>query len=355
MEYLTNITDIAKTIDESKIKFKNVFEYPEILYGAPFASMGAGFGKYNHKTQEEINNLSDFVKRVYDNSKKCSTGCFLRFKTNSNKIFIKCELKRKWPYKNMLLWNSSGFDVYEIENGKFIHSTVFAPNAGKSIFCEQFWHKRENEVQIYLPNYNEIIHLYIGAESEILPVDSVKKPAIAFYGNSITQGCAASRSGNSFVNIVSRILNNEVYNFSVTNCCRGFKSVSEIIGMLNLRAVVIDYSRNAESLDELEATHLSFYKEIRKYHPDIPIIILSMEAFARKDWIGIFTKVVKDTYEYAVRNGDNTYYLDQMALFRPEEYSLAVVDDCHYTDFGMFRIAEAITQLLEKAEQKINS
>lgn len=36
----------------------------------------------------------------------------------------------------MNLWNSSGFDIYEIIDGKYVHKTMIALKDGKNIFIK---------------------------------------------------------------------------------------------------------------------------------------------------------------------------------------------------------------------------
>lgn len=349
MEYLNSVLDKSKTISENNLKFFNVLDKPDIIYGNPFICFGAqtGFKKYNVLTDREIQSYNNIVKGEYSNLCSNTSGCFLRFKNSSGRFVIKCELKRKWDYTRMTLWSSSGFDVYEVKSGEFFHRAIFAPQSGQGIFCEQITHDRTSEVVIYLPLYNEILNLYIGTEGAIEAVETVKRPAVAFYGNSITQGASASRSGNCFVNIFSRLTNTEVYNFSVSSCCRGLKTVAQTIGKLNLKAVVIDYTRNAENPTELKNTHELFYKEIRKYHRDIPIVLMTVSNYREITVYFRYNETVLETYENALKNKDNVFLFDQMSIFEAEEYDLCSLDGGHYTDYGMYRVAEKLAELLK--------
>ena len=352
MEYLKNVHEKSKTINEDDLVFFNIFDRPDIFYGNPLISYGnqIGFRKYNILTEREIEAYSDDAKREYANLSLNVSGCFLRFKNSSGRLIIKFELKRKWDLLRMPLWNSSGFDVYEVQNGEYIHRTVFAPQSGENIGCEEIKHNPKNEVVIYLPLYNEIINLYIGSKGKIEAVDTVKRPAVAFYGNSITQGASASRSGNCFVNIFSRLTNTEVYNYSVSSCCRGLKSVAQTLGTLNLKAIVIDYSRNAENVLALKQSHEQFYKEVRKYHEHIPIVIMTVSNFREITNVFNYNSPIFSTYQNALKNNENTIFFDQMGLFGLDEYDLCSFDGTHYTDYGMYRIAENLAEILELKE-----
>ena len=133
MEYLNNVTDKAKTIREDNLEYFSVFERPDIVYGVPLIYHGrsTGFKKYNVLTDKEIKSYTDDAIREYDNLSANSSGCFLRFKNSSGRVVIKCELRRKWDCLRMTLWNSSGFDVYEVRDNEFLHRTVFAPQSGR--------------------------------------------------------------------------------------------------------------------------------------------------------------------------------------------------------------------------------
>ena len=66
------------------------------------------------------------------------------------------------------------------------------------------------------------------------------------------------------------------------------------------------------------------------------------------NWVEYFLydEIVKTTYRHALENGENVRLLDVMGLFNEEEYSLIAVDGSHVNDIGMYRIAEALVELL---------
>ena len=130
------------------------------------------------------------------NLNRSACGVRLRFRTNSERIIFKVKFNRKWSYLKMVNWGSMGFDVYKIINDEYFHRTVFGPTNGKDTFAEIIYENPNSELCIFLPNYNKIEEFYMGIEkgSTIEKVDSPenKKLPIVFYGNSVTQGAAAS-------------------------------------------------------------------------------------------------------------------------------------------------------------------
>ncbi|MFM5882141.1 hypothetical protein [Methanobrevibacter gottschalkii] len=55
-----------------------------------------------------------------------------------------------------------------------------------------------------------------------------------------------------------------------------------------------------------------------------------------------------NTYNQAVLNGDNVELIIQSNLFEYNEWDYIVVDAGHYIDYGMFKIANKICELLER-------
>ena len=363
MEYLKNIDDKLKTISEENIVYYGINELAKYWYGAPNIHTALSFEKYpvemgmemEKKLEGAETSLHDEVMRSYNRSKNNTTGQRIKFSTKSRKIIIKAEVRRKWDYLKMTLYNSSGFDIYEKKNEMLKHKTVIAPNTGLSCFAEQIMLSNEvDEVIIYLPLYNDILNLYIGVlDGEISEAKdyTIVNPVI-FYGNSITQGSAASRSGNTFCNIVSRLLDADIINFSLSGCARGLLSNARVIGQLNASAIVIDYTRNALGVEDLENTHEKFYLEIRKYHPQIPIVLLSSSNFNNNKTCYEYDKIVYTTYIKAKNIGHNTFFINQRNLFPFEEDDICTVDGIHYNDYGMFKVGKAIAEVLEKNKYK---
>ena len=350
MEYLNNIDDPLLTINETGLKYIDILKRPDLVWGTEkISGNNVDFLKYNYETEKEISYYSSRTQKEFYDFNKAATGCRIRFKTNSKRIIIKAELRREWDYAKMNLWTSSGFDVYETVGEQYIHRIVFAPKTGEKIFAEKI-SGTQNGICIFLPLYNEVKKLYIGIE-ENTDINSNPYPdirPIIFYGNSITQGASASRSSNCFCNIVSRQLNSDIINFSISSCCKGLRSVADIIGRINCKAIIVDYSRNAYNAEDLKKNHENFYLRLRKWHPHIPIIILTVANF--HNWEGYipFDKIIADTYTNAVKNGDNTFLINQTSLFNRKDYDLVTIDGIHYTDYGMFQISDSICKVLRE-------
>ena len=354
MEYLQNINDNLKLINEDNIVYYDLFNFPELFYGTlNFTSHKMDFSKFSNDILDEMQNYGNEIHTGIKYYNHASCGNRLRFSTSSEIIIFKVQLKRKYPFQKLINWNSMGFDIYEIKDGKYLFKAIFSPMDGYNIFSEVLRFPANTKLCVFLPNYNIIEKIYLGVEkgSKIVPVPYPPKNRlpVIFYGNSITQGAAASKSGNSFPNIISRKLDRDIINLSSSSGCLGTESIAELIGKINCNSIVIDYTKNAPNLDIFANTYEKFYKRIRDFHPDKKIILLTSEHF--NEW-GLgqydqFDEIVMKTYRNAKSNGENTELVYQKELFDEDEWDYAVVDAGHYTDYGMFKVADVVCDLLK--------
>lgn len=165
---------------------------------------------------------------------------------------------------------------------------------------------------------------------------------IIFYGNSITQGASASRSGNAFPNIVSRSLDADIVNYSFSGACKAEKEMAEILSHIdNMAALVIDYSRNASSYAEFTDRYPQFYRIIREKHQNIPIILIGDFCLDNYDMF------VKNFFLQKKKEQDNIYYINLTQLFEDINRIYLSMDNIHYTDIGMYRVAQKIVEYIK--------
>lgn len=67
-----------------------------------------------------------------------------------------------------------------------------------------------------------------------------KQPAVVWYGTSILQGGVASRVGNAFTNMISRRLQQEIYNFGFSGNGKMEVGVYEHLAKLDAALIIID-------------------------------------------------------------------------------------------------------------------
>jgi len=353
MEYLTDINNSLKSINEENVEYIDLFDYPELFYGTTnFTTTRLNLCKFPKEAQEEIKDYGAGAVSEMKNLNSSACGVRLRFFTDSKKLIFKVKFKRRWGYLKMVNWGGFGFDVYGLNNEEYIHRTVFAPNNGHNIFAETILPPENGQLCIFLPNYNTIEELYMGIEPgstiKSLNYPPDKRLPVLFYGNSVTQGAAASHSGNSFPNIVSKILNRDILNISCSACCRGTDTMAELMGKINCHSIIIDYTRNAYSTQIFKDTHEKFYKKVRSLHPDKKIVLMTSQSFNHWRDYDEFDEIVAQTYKNAIDRGENTEIINQKQLFNDEDYDIIAIDSTHYTDYGMHKIAKKICELIEK-------
>lgn len=352
MDYLNSIEERRERLSK-KFTFYDLLEEPTLIFGnLPSHKPHVNFSKMPIEAQKEIKRRYGKVEHTMKRFMKSTCGNVIRIQTDAKKLVLLVELNRKRGIKKTLNSNSLGFDIYSIDdNGIYVHQRCFSPSDSNNMFQEFIQVPKTQKMCIYLPNFSTIKKCYIGIRKgkqiESLGFSDKENVPIVFYGNSLTQGLSASRSGNSYPNIVSRKVNREIINLSTFSSCKGLKSMAECIGKIKCSAIVIDYTRDAKNSKVLEKNHERFYKIVRKYHPDIPIILLSSTMFDRR--IGNnFDKIVKETYENAIENNENTTFIYQKELFDEEERSYVTIDSIHYNDLGMYRLAEKISEVLKE-------
>ncbi|WP_323735650.1 SGNH/GDSL hydrolase family protein [Methanosphaera sp. ISO3-F5] len=350
MEYLKSVKDPLKKINDKNFKYLNLFKYPPLVFGTN-RSDKVDFCKYPKEVRTEIMKLHPKTKYLMEYHKASTCGCRIRFKTTSRKLIFRIKLRRGYNYKNMVMWNSSALSIYTVDKkGKYHYKTLLTPSAGKNCFAEAIRLPADSSVCIFLPSYDTIEEMYIGFEEKArifrfnYPKDN-RLPVI-FYGGSAAQGASATKSSNSYPNIVSRKLNRDIINYSITRCCKATPSMAKIIGQTDCDSIVIDYSRDAKDKKELMERHEKFYKQIRQAHPDRKIILLTTASFNGSKKYEGYDEIIQKTYENALSRGEKTHLINQRELFKKEDYDIISFNNGYYTDYAMFKLADKICEII---------
>jgi hypothetical protein len=250
---------------------------------------------------------------------------------------------------------SSGFDLFEVDNGCYTYLNTFVPPADMTDGYESIAYlkgKRERCLEINFPLYNRVDELYIGLrEGSYVKEDQKYKYAkpVLYYGSSITQGGCASRPSNSYQGIISHDFDCDHINLGFSGNARGEKEMVDYLCSIDASVFVCDYDYNAPNAEHLRNTHLPLYKAYREAHPDTPIILISGVniSFSNHDKIER-RQIVLDTYNYAVQNGDeNVSFIDGHTMFGGREGNIFTVDGVHPNDAGFFRMANIIGRDVE--------
>ena len=285
-----------------------------------------------------------------------TAGGAVRFQTDSRNIALRYKLKDTTDMPHMTRSGACGFDVIISPPGdqdsylKTVHPPrrAISEYSKEQVKIAQFQQRRMRQFTIWLPLYGGVESLEVGIEkgAKILaPMPHKIKKPVLFYGSSITQGGCASRPANAYTTMLCRELDAEQINLGFSGNAKGEIEIARDIASLNLAAFVFDYDYNAPTPEHLEKTHEPFFLEIRKKHPNLPIIILSRcsnMTDRRRD-------IVKQTYLNAVARGDkNVSFIDGAELFGTTDKKYPTVDGCHPNDLGFYLMFQRILPTLKE-------
>lgn len=335
--------NFENTFSYEGMKICNVNESPFKLYGSCREEGEQDFKRLPHSFPEKVDN--PVVKAVY----KKTAGLRIRFKTDSQRIILKCVLPEIANVPHMPLTGSSCFDLYVDghyfnvfrpgidANGKY--SDDKSMEGGYASGYTLKGGKQMREILIHFPLYNEVTDVFIGLEedAQVLPTDGYthEKPVV-FYGSSITQGACASHPGNSYIAMLARKFDFNYVNLGFSGGCRAELELARYIAGLDMSAFVFDYDHNAPSPADLEATHEVFFQEFRRLRPDVPVIFNTASDLAHGlEKRTVRNGIIRKTYENAVAAGDkNVYFVDGSVAYNEAGGEFCVVDNVHPNDLG---------------------
>ena len=371
--YDANFKALQMNADE--VEFINARDIDGAIYGLTYSEEEK---LYRRMPKNVADSVSDGVKNLSYHS----AGGRIKIKTNSPYLVIRAEVEANGVMNNMSISGQWGFSIKE--NG--LYHGVICPT-GDDIFNQRgnkvatFQGMRyigdgEHDLTIFTPLYNRLFEVYIGVKKGSYVEkgsDYLHKNPVLFYGSSITQGGCATTSSNSYINIISEQLNTDVLNLGFSGNAKGEKVMCDYLASLSPSIFVIDYDHNAPDYIHLQNTHYPLYKTIRDKHPTTPIILVSRPDVDR-DYIevdGVMRepvtgfdknadkaanrriKVIKDTYDTAIKNGDNNvYFICGSELIPAEIRKYAFVDTCHPNDLGFYYMAKNIGSVIKQILDK---
>ncbi len=324
---------------------------PFRLYGVFYDRDNKRYTRMPEHTAEKI---SDDIRVLV----RCTAGGRIRFKTNSPFIGIKAVMKNYPPTSHMTRVGQCGFDLYgKDETGKEVFKHAYLPPADvtegySSLY--QIASKYYDGMSVYtgkmieytlnFPNYDGVEELYIALDKDSAleaASDYADIKPIVYYGSSITQGACASRPGNCYEHLITRMLNIDHINMGFSGNAKGEPEMADYLAGLDMGAFVCDYDHNAQNAQQLTNTLPYLYGKIRSAHPYIPFIFVSAPD------IRLFPEVwterrqaVYEAYLSAVKNNDkNVCFVDGKSLYEGEFSDSCTVDGCHPNDIGFYRMA----------------
>lgn len=336
---------IETKIDKPNIKFYSIDEPPFVVNG-----IFKQDGKYHRMPEDIAKSVNEGVYSLQTHT----AGGRVRFTTDSSYIAIHTVYDSVGNMPHFAMTGSAGFDIYERQqNIQTYLGTFFPPlNTMENESVIDVNGDGLHEYVINFPLYSGIKEVYIGLNenSKILkPTDYKHNLPIVYYGSSITQGGCASRPGNSYQSIISRIIDCDFINLGFSGNALGEENMANYIKDLKMSCFVYDYDHNAPSVEHLEKTHENMFEIIRKQNPNLPIIIMTRPKFHLSDEEKMRLKIVETTYKNAINSGDNNvYFIPGPSLIDINTIETATVDNCHPNDSGFLSIALKLSEILNK-------
>lgn len=340
----------ADTLGDVDVKFYDVRKAPFKIYGL-----------YNPQTEDvfkrlpdEIGlNTNDGVARLY----KHTAGGRVRFKTNSE--FVALKVKLTYSNKDALMYHmpfgsTSCFDMYA--DGKFIR--LFAPTVKVSQIendyeaIVHFGDNNEKDIILNFPLYNGVSDLYVGLEPDASLCEGNEykytKP-IVYYGSSITQGGVASKPSNAYEQMISKWIDADYINLGFSGSGKAEDIIADYVADMDMSVFVYDYDHNAPNAEYLNKTHEKMFKKVRAKHPNLPIILASRPGDSGEpEQVVARRKVINDTYQNAIANGDkNVYFIDGQTFFPDEYRDDCTVDRVHPNDLGFHFMAKKFYEIIK--------
>ncbi len=333
----------VKAPDGSQTVFSDVTEPPFSVHG--LMSDENGFYRIPYEVAAEAN---EGVRGLNLHT----AGGRVRFCTDADRIVLRAKMRDISKMPHFALTGSTGFDLYAdgVYKGTFMPPQDIEGGFSAELFTGEGGLR---EITVHFPLYSGVTKLELGFP----PGSRIEKaapyaiqPPVVYYGSSITQGGCASRPGNSYQNILSRLLSCDHINLGFSGSAKGERCIAEYIAGLEMSAFVLDYDHNAPTPEHLEATHCAFFNIIREKNPDLPVFMLSRPQPNPNDEELIRRDIVKRTWETAVRNGDeNAYFIDGTQMLNIFGGDSGTVDNCHPNDLGFYCMAKALEPSLKSA------
>ncbi len=286
-----------------------------------------------------------------------TAGGRLRFRTDADRISLRAKMRSVTRMPHFALTGSAGFDLY---SDNIYRGTFIPPMDMETDFISELSFGNSDggihEITIHFPLYSGAASLEIGlpAGCEIAKSSAYRIQApVVYYGSSITQGGCASRPGNSYDNILSRLLSCEHINLGFSGSAKGEMCMAEYIAGLKMSAFVLDYDHNAPNPEHLERTHAPFFRTVRNNNPALPIIIMTRPQPNPNSDDLMRRNIVRQTFETAAESGDqNVFFIDGTQMLHAFGGDSGTVDNTHPNDLGFYCMANALEPILKSALQK---
>lgn len=307
-------------------------------------------GRFWRLPEDVIDTVSPEVSLIA----RRSSGGRVRFQTDSRTVTLRMRLKTLEVAPCMALCAAAGADVFLGRGMESRFVAYVAPETYENKCAETTFEKSNvmEQVTINLPRNEQLAGLEVGVEEDaqvLAPLPYTYETPVLFYGSSITEGGAAARPGTAYTSRVCRWLDTDYINLGFARAAKGEEAMARFIAGQRMSVFVFDYDYNAPSPEALAETHGPFFRIVRDFQPDLPVVMLSRPNFYKNaEDASRRREVILGTYNGALAQGDkNVYFIDGETLLAGVEPQNCTVDGIHPTDDGFMRMANRVYPLLK--------
>ncbi len=292
----------------------------------------------------------------------CSAGIAISFKTNSKNIYAKWTSGSLWLSPNITPVNTRGLDLYIKKDGKWQFASVARPNMVSEITNTTIIANLTGEMiecLLYLPTYSEVLDLSVGVDNKAIIVEGSKpfEKTVVIYGSSIAQGASASRSGMAYPARMSRATGINFVNMGTSGLGNMQPEVVAMLTTIKADAFILDCVPNCMPEEITERTNCTV-TEIRKHHPNVPIIMVQSIIREYSHFNQVFSERMKmqnDNFEIEYNKlkeeGVNDLYFIAEGNFLGTDHE-GTTDGTHPNDLGFDRMISVIQPQIIKILKK---
>lgn len=356
MENYTNIDKnmiVNETIGDIPVVWHDVRKPPFSVHGLYKPQTEPFFHRLPMEVGEATSAGIDKLQR------ECAGGR-VRFSTDSPYIAVRAKYRAVGRSPHITLVSSTGFDLYM--DGEFSSRYVKEFRMPYDML-DAYEQVVELEGEIYrsytmnMPVHACVESLQIGLKPGArlgCAREYRKIEPLVFYGSSIVHGTAASRPGNIYPLMISRMLNADILNLGFSGQARGEKNLAEWMATLSMSVFVCDYDHNAPTPEHLEATHYQMYEIIREKNKDLAYIMITRPnywtSFKNRSEVLKRRDIVMSSYLKARASGDeNVYFIDGLSFFADADQNEYTLDGVHPNDAGFLKMAGSIAAVIRHA------
>lgn len=298
---------------------------------------------------------------------ECCTGLTVCFETDSRAIAVRVAYDLASEANgNSNAINVRGFDLYIMEDGKWMWAADVAPgvNQGdKPAVLVTDAPARMKKCLLYLPSYSQIGKLEVLTEKgkTIRPADAGFKGRVCVFGSSYTNASGCSRPGMAYVAQLSRRSGWNFINmgFSGNSKLQQYFATA-LIEAEDIDAYVFDGFSNP-SAKMIEERLFPFIERFQKEKPGVPLIFMKTVwrekrrfSEASEAYEAAKMAMADSLMRIAVKKYKDVYWLDcTNGVDSLHEWTS---DGVHPDDYGYYLWAESvrkpICKILQKYEKK---